>query len=294
MESLPQTFIKILESLVELHSNYKRPIKSKEIAIRLGMNEGTVRNIMISLRAMGFIDSKTGPYGGFTPSQKAMEILRSPSMMAGISDIAPLSIDKGGATMYATNIELLDMLNPFITKAIIKVMGNLRQLQLGSLVRIGPTTNARIVIEGQVVDKNEQMREIVISIRKFISIPKVKVKEISSKNVLVISRTEPLHKAARIFSEKKIRALPVIDTDGKLVGLITSTDVARAYAENNLNAIVEQYMRPEVPLIREDDDVYDAITLMMDKNIGRLVVIDVKGNPIGIVTRTDVLKLFVK
>ncbi|KUO92126.1 MAG: histidine kinase [Thermocladium sp. ECH_B] len=294
MESLPQTFIKILESLVELHSNYKRPIKSKEIAIRLGMNEGTVRNIMISLRAMGFIDSKTGPYGGFTPSQKAMEILRSPSMMAGISDIAPLSIDKGGATMYATNIELLDMLNPFITKAIIKVMGNLRQLQLGSLVRIGPTTNARIVIEGQVVDKNEQMREIVISIRKFISIPKVKVKEISSKNVLVISRTEPLHNAARIFSEKKIRALPVIDTDGKLVGLITSTDVARAYAENNLNAIVEQYMRPEVPLIREDDDVYDAITLMMDKNIGRLVVIDVKGNPIGIVTRTDVLKLFVK
>ncbi len=231
MESLPpQTFIKILESLVELHNNYKRPIKSKEIATRLGMNEGTVRNIMISLRAMGFIDSKTGPYGGFTPSQKAMELLRSPSMMAGISDIAPIAVEKQGTVMYATNIELLDMLNPFITKAIIKVMGNLRQLPLGSLVKIGPpTTNARIVIEGQVMEKNDQMREIVISIRRFISIPKVKVKEISSKQVLVISKGEPLRAAARLFSERKIRALPVVDDGGRLVGLITSTDVARAY-----------------------------------------------------------------
>ncbi|GGP21942.1 histidine kinase [Thermocladium modestius] len=293
MESLPQTFIKILESLVELHNNYKRPIKSKEIATRLGMNEGTVRNIMISLRAMGFIDSKTGPYGGFTPSQKAMELLRSPSMMAGISDIAPIAVEKQGTVMYATNIELLDMLNPFITKAIIKVMGNLRQLPLGSLVKIGPTTNARIVIEGQVMEKNDQMREIVISIRRFISIPKVKVKEISSKQVLVISKGEPLRAAARLFSERKIRALPVVDDGGRLVGLITSTDVARAYVEGNLDATVEEYMRSEVPFIRDDDDVYDAINLMISKNIGRLVVIDDKNNPVGIITRTDVLGLLV-
>ncbi len=293
MESLPQTFIKILESLVELHNNYKRPIKSKEIATRLGMNEGTVRNIMISLRAMGFIDSKTGPYGGFTPSQKAMELLRSPSMMAGISDIAPIAVEKQGTVMYATNIELLDMLNPFITKAIIKVMGNLRQLPLGSLVKIGPTTNARIVIEGQVMEKNDQMREVVISIRRFISIPKVKVKEISSKQVLVISKGEPLRAAAQLLSERKIRALPVVDDGGRLVGLITSTDVARAYVEGNLDATVEEYMRSEVPLIRDDDDVYDAINLMSSKNIGRLVVIDNKNNPVGIITRTDVLELLV-
>lgn len=294
MESLPQTFIRILESLVELHGNYRRPIKSKEIATRLGMNEGTVRNIMISLRAMGFIESKTGPYGGFMPSQKAMELLRSPSMISGISDIAPISVENREIMMYATNIELLDMLNPFITKAIIKVMGNLRQLPLGSMIKIGPTTNARIIIEGQVMDKNEQMKEVVISIKKFISIPKIKVKEISSKQVLVISKEEPLKAAARIFSERKIRALPVVDSNNRLVGLITSTDVSRAYVEGDSAAKVEKYMRPEVPLIREDDDVYDAINLMMSKNIGRLVVIDEKGDPVGIITRTDVLGLFVR
>jgi Predicted transcriptional regulator, contains C-terminal CBS domains len=54
--SFPPTYMRVVETLLELYNVHKRPIKSKEIANRLGMNEGTVRNIMVALKAMNLVD----------------------------------------------------------------------------------------------------------------------------------------------------------------------------------------------------------------------------------------------
>jgi hypothetical protein len=288
IERLPPTYASILSALVELYMLNKRPVKSKDIAEKLGINEGTIRNSMVALRAMGYVESRTGPYGGYIPTQKALEYVKTPTGAVFALDIAPITINRVPTNIYVTGIELLDVINPFSNRAIVRVVGELKNVKVGDSVRIGPTVNSRVIIEGIVTEKNEGLRELVISITKLIAIPRVRVEEVMSRNIITIRQDQALRDAARIFAERRIRALPVIDDDGRIVGLITSSEVARAFYEGNLNARVSDYMRRDVPTIDKDDDLYDAMRLMMVHRIGRLIVVS-NGKPLGIITRTDIL-----
>ncbi|BDR92384.1 CBS domain-containing protein [Vulcanisaeta souniana] len=289
VEKLPSTYTSILNALVELYMMTKRPIKSRDIAEKLGINEGTVRNSMVALRAMGYIESKTGPYGGYVPTQKALEYIKMPTNAVFALDIAPITINKLPTNLYVTGIELLDVINPFSNRALVRVIGDLKNIRIGDNVKIGPTANSRVIIEGIITEKNEGLRELVISINKLIAIPKVKVETLMSKNVTTIGHGSPLRDAARVFAEKKIRALPVVDDDDRIAGLITTSEIARAYYEGNLNAKVGDYMRRDVPTIDKEADLYDAMKLMTVNKIGRLIVVS-GAKPVGIITRTDILQ----
>ena len=288
--SFPPTYMRVVETLLELYNVHKRPIKSKEIANRLGMNEGTVRNIMVALKAMNLVDSKTGPYGGFIPSQKAIEFVKSPMVVNPVNDIAQIYINGKPLNIYATSIELVNIYNPYMSKAIIKVLGNIKAIHPGDNVRIGPTVNARVIIEGVVLEDNSLSKEVVIVVKKLLAIPKIKVVDIMTKELAVVNYNEPLLTVAKVIAERKIRALPVVNDNGELVGLITSSDVAKAFSDGAFKALVKDYMRHEVPIISWDRDIYDAMRLMMSYNIGRLIVVNQEQKPVGIVTRTDILR----
>ncbi|NPB00841.1 MAG: CBS domain-containing protein [Crenarchaeota archaeon] len=290
MERLPNTYATILTALVELYNALRRPIKSREIAEKLNVNEGTIRNIMIALKIMGFIDSKTGPYGGYIPTQKAFEYIKSPNVSPIAHEIVPIHIGSMPVNVYAVGIEILDLLNPFGNKAIVRTIGDIRSVRIGEKVRIGPSLNTRIVIEGTVVDKSVTSNEIVVQIDRIMIIPRVKISDVMTRNLITIHKDTTLRQAAEIFAEHRIRALPVIDDDGRIIGLITTSDLAAAVAKGDLNSKVSNYMRKEVPVIHIDSDIYDAVKLMLKHRIGRLIVIDSAGKPVGIVTRTDVLK----
>ena len=53
---------------------------------------------------------------------------------------------------------------------------------------------------------------------------------------------------------------------------------------------VSKIMTRNVITIHEDDSIGKARALMRDNNIGRLVVVDDEGNPIGMITEVDILK----
>ncbi|ADN50024.1 CBS domain-containing protein [Vulcanisaeta distributa] len=289
IEKLPSTYASILNALVELYMASKKPVKSRDIAEKLGINEGTVRNSMVALRAMGYIESKTGPYGGYVPTQKALEYVKMPTNTVFALDIAPITINKLPTNLYVTGIELLDVINPFSNRALVRVIGDMKNIRIGDNVRIGPTANSRVIIEGVITEKNEGLRELVVAINKLIAIPKVKVEALMSKNVITIRHDSPLKEAAKVFAERKIRALPVIDDEGRIVGLITTSEIAKAYYEGNLNVRVEDYARRDVPTIDKEADIYDAMRLMTVNKIGRLIVVS-GGKPVGIITRTDILQ----
>ncbi|WP_291999917.1 CBS domain-containing protein [Caldivirga sp.] len=288
--SFPPTYMRVVETLLELYNMHKRPIKSKEIADRLGMNEGTIRNIMVALKAMNLVDSKTGPYGGFIPSQKAVEFVKSPMVINPVNDIAQIYVNGKPLNVYATGIELVNVFNPYMSKAIIKILGNVKTIHPGDNVRIGPTINARIIVEGIVLEDNPLSKELVIVIKKLLAIPKIKVLDVMTKELAVVKHDEPLTSVAKVIADRKIRALPVVNNNGELMGLITSSDIAKAFSDGAFTALVKDYMRHEVPIISWDRDIYDAMRLMMSYNIGRLIVINQEQKPVGIVTRTDILR----
>ncbi len=59
---------------------------------------------------------------------------------------------------------------------------------------------------------------------------RLKVEEIMTKDVITVSPDAPLEDAARIMADNKIGGLPVVE-DGKLVGIITETDIFKVTLE---------------------------------------------------------------
>ncbi len=53
-----------------------------------------------------------------------------------------------------------------------------------------------------------------------------------TEDVVTVGPETPIHDAARLLLERKIGALPVME-GGRLVGILSSSDVLRAFVENN-------------------------------------------------------------
>lgn len=60
-------------------------------------------------------------------------------------------------------------------------------------------------------------------------IQSLKAEDIMTKPVVTISPETEVSEAARIFSEDRINPLPVVDTDGKLVGIVSRADIVKLF-----------------------------------------------------------------
>lgn len=287
MYKLTSTQREVLEALVKLYEQNKRLIKSVEIAEVVRKDEGTVRNVISSLRSLGLLESKTGPSGGYIPTLKAVELVKMPPLPS----YGLLRIWKEGreTNVTAFSLEIIDVLNPEGGKALLRVGGNVEELKEGDEVKVGPTPYMRLVIEGTVHSIDRISGQLSILIKRMVSIPREPVINIASKKLITVSPKDPLREVAMFFTKQGIRGAPVI-ADGKIVGIITTTDIARAFSEGNVKAVVDEYMKRNVITIREDEDILDAIKLMDLYSVGRLVVVSAMGEPVGIITRTDVLR----
>lgn len=58
-------------------------------------------------------------------------------------------------------------------------------------------------------------------------------KDVMAKKVATISPDSPVEEANRVFLENLLHALPVVDQDGKLTGIITTFDLLKFYSEMN-------------------------------------------------------------
>ncbi|MCY0850193.1 CBS domain-containing protein [Sulfuracidifex metallicus] len=289
MQNLSPTQREILLALVDLYTKKKKMIKSKEVADVINKDEGTVRNIILSLKVLGLIDSKPGPNGGYMPTLKAYEVIKNPVITPMLDK---LSLYKGmmETDIKINHIEILDITNPMANKVLLDVEGDLRKLKVGDPVRLGPTPYSRLVIEGIVLHSDEESREIIIDVKRMISIPKEKVKNLISKKLVVLRPYFTLKEASINLYKEGIRGAPVLGEKEEILGILTTADIIKAFFEGNFEAKVSDYMKRQVITISSEDDVLDAIKKMIIYNVGRLIVLDSDGRAVGIVTRTDILK----
>lgn len=277
----------VLEALIKLYESKHKLVKSKEIADLIGRDEGTVRNLILSLKGLGLIESKTGPSGGYMPTLKAYEVARSAITQIPIK----LKKEERELDVILTGIEIFDLLNPEGGKAIIRVYGDIRRtLKPGDKIEIGPTPYVGLRIEGVVTHVDPASSQASVRITKMVSIPRTPVAEVATRNPYTATLDQPLQVVAGELLSRNIRGAPVVDGTGKLVGVITMNDIIRACSEGKFNARVKDYMSSPPITIRDSDDILKAVELMNRYNIGRLPVVDSSGRLVGIVTRTDILK----
>ncbi|MDH3287570.1 MAG: CBS domain-containing protein [Betaproteobacteria bacterium] len=112
----------------------------------------------------------------------------------------------------------------------------------------------------------------------------------------VTVRSDADYKAAlKVMQENALHHLPVVDADGKLVGMAAERDLLLA-ATHYLQSAVEvgDIMHRGVVTVTSEMSVAEAATLMVEKRIGGLPVLDGGKQLIGIITETDMFRALVK
>jgi CBS domain-containing protein len=142
-------------------------------------------------------------------------------------------------------------------------------------------------------------------------------RDIMTPDPLTVTRELPVTDAAHIMSEKRVGALPVLDEDGKLVGLVTESDLIMQDAKVHfptylhllggfifypgsterfetdlkkaVGATVEDVMTAEPVTVSPDATVEDVATLLVEREVSRLPVMDGE-RLVGIISKSDIVR----
>ncbi len=132
------------------------------------------------------------------------------------------------------------------------------------------------------------------------------VGERMTRNPVTIQETASIDDGLHLMRERKVRRLPVLNTEGRMVGIVSDKDLLHAapspatslsvYELHYLLAklTVKQVMSSPVISVAADTPVEEAARVMADNKIGGLPVVDRSGALAGIITETDVFKILVE
>lgn len=142
-------------------------------------------------------------------------------------------------------------------------------------------------------------------------------KDIMSKNVVTVHETNTVEEVARIFIEKKISGVPVVDSQNKIIGIISEGDLV--FQQKKLNPpvflsffdgviqigknaffdeikkisaflIKDLMTKEDLVVAKEDMDVSDVASLLIENKVNRIPIVDEENRVVGIITRYDLIK----
>lgn len=125
------------------------------------------------------------------------------------------------------------------------------------------------------------------------------VRDIMTTGVVTVRPDTPYQTVAAMLRQQRVSGFPVTGDDGKVVGVVTETDLLAVVAgrHHRGHQAAEQatagdlMSRPAVT-VGPDDPVKAAARLMRKQRLQRLPVVDRDGRLAGIVSRSDVLSVF--
>lgn len=144
-----------------------------------------------------------------------------------------------------------------------------------------------------------------------------RAEEIMTRNVITINPSDMVEKAARLLLEHHVSGLPVVDGENRVLGMISEGDLvlrgkevkAPAFSEvlgavfflesqkrffeelkKTIALTVEEIMSRPVVTVNSEATLEQIATLMAEKGINRVPVVDGENRLLGIVTRQDIIK----
>lgn len=139
-----------------------------------------------------------------------------------------------------------------------------------------------------------------------------RVRDVMSTDVVTVGKTTSYKEVARLMTEHKVNALPVVTQSGHMVGVVSEADVLRKEERRSRRPVpglsahagrerakaeartAAELMTAPVITTHPDASLASAARLMNDHHIRRLPVLDASGALIGIVSRRDLLRVFLR
>jgi CBS domain-containing protein len=118
------------------------------------------------------------------------------------------------------------------------------------------------------------------------------IKDILHKKVITTTKDEPLTRAMKTLIENKISCLPVVEADGKLVGIISDKDIFRKVHETSgkyHEVTVGECMTTELLVGLPTDEVAYIAGVMTENRIRHVPIVD-GGQMIGLISIGDIVK----
>lgn len=143
-------------------------------------------------------------------------------------------------------------------------------------------------------------------------------KEIMTRNVITVTPQDTVDQVVKLLMDHNISGLPVVDGDRRVVGIITegdliyrskklqipsyftildsyifmeSTKTIQEQIRKMVGYRVEEVMTKEVILASVDDTVEEVATLMANKKVNRIPIVD-HGALVGIISRRDIIRTY--
>ena len=116
---------------------------------------------------------------------------------------------------------------------------------------------------------------------------RTELSQIMSSPVESASSDLSILQAGKIMGRKHIKRLPIIE-NGKLVGIVTQTDLVRALTSYGMWRDVSEIMSRNLACVQTDSSVADAAEIMTVRKISCIIVMD-GNNVVGILTQKDLL-----
>ena len=137
----------------------------------------------------------------------------------------------------------------------------------------------------------------------------MKVADVMNRDVVVVSPSMPLKDVARVLANRHFSGVPVVDDDRKVLGVVSEADIlVKERGPGSGRSIFELdtwddkhgardaggAMTAPAVTIGPERSVAEAASLMLDRGVNRLPVVDADQKLVGIVTRADLVRAFVR
>lgn len=142
----------------------------------------------------------------------------------------------------------------------------------------------------------------------------IRVEDVMTQRVVTVQVATPFKDVARLLAERKVSAVPVLDGDGRLVGIVSEADLLRKEQYQDATPVRRRFghrrerafrakaagdfagdvMTTPAITIGSEATVAEAAKIMIEQNVKRLPVVDADGCLLGIVSRADLLWVFLR
>ena len=125
---------------------------------------------------------------------------------------------------------------------------------------------------------------------------KMQVADLMQRDVRSIAPDASVGELVRALADSRVSGLPVVGTSGRVIGVVSATDVLQASAEKDdsvaqaghfEHTMVKEIMTPNAHVIEPEADVREAAKHMLYTEVRRLFVED-HGRLVGVISQTDI------